>query len=123
MYLNNAYNAYIQYNVDVESPYKLVEMMYEGILRFTTQAKKSIRNNDVEKKIFWLNKASAIFIELIDILDLKSGDDIGSYLNGLYTYQIQVLGQANVQNDIEKIDSVILVVKGLLEAWRESTKV
>ena len=65
MYQNNAYNAYSQNNVEVESPYKLVEMMYEGILRFTTQAKKSIRNNDVEKKIFWLNKASAILLNLL----------------------------------------------------------
>ncbi|GAA7532911.1 hypothetical protein HpBHB28_23410 [Helicobacter pylori] len=41
------------------------------------------------------------------------------YLTGLYTHQIKVLTQANVENDASKIDSVLNVARGLLEAWRE----
>jgi len=37
-----ALSTYAQNSVTIESPYKLVEMLYEGILRFTAQAKKSI---------------------------------------------------------------------------------
>lgn len=40
MYGNTAYNIYSQNNVGIESPEKLVEMMYEGVLRFNAQAKK-----------------------------------------------------------------------------------
>lgn len=41
------------------------------------------------------------------------------YLTGLYTHQIKVLTQANVENDASKIDLVLNVARGLLEAWRE----
>ena len=35
---NVAYNTYAKNNVAVESPEKLIEMLYEGILRFNAQA-------------------------------------------------------------------------------------
>jgi len=38
MYGSNAHNIYAQNNVGIESPSKLVEMMYEGVLRFNAQA-------------------------------------------------------------------------------------
>lgn len=41
------------------------------------------------------------------------------YLTGLYTHQIKLLTQANVENNKEKIDIVIKVTRGLLEAWKE----
>ena len=44
---------------------------------------------------------------------------MATYLTGLYTHQIKLLTQANVANDTAKIDIVINVAKGLLEAWRE----
>ena len=40
MYGNVAYNIYTQNDLGVESPAKLVEMLYEGVLRFNAQAKK-----------------------------------------------------------------------------------
>ena len=49
MYNNNlAYNTYTQNNIGVESPEKLIQMMYEGVLRFNMQAKRSINDADIE---------------------------------------------------------------------------
>lgn len=50
MYGNNAYSLYQQNSVSVESPVKLVEMLYEGILRFCAQAKRHMEAEDIEKK-------------------------------------------------------------------------
>jgi flagellar protein FliS len=122
MYASNAYNSYIENNVGVESPYKLVEMMYEGILRFNAQAKKAIKDEDYTKKVYWINRAIAVVSELIATLD-KSQGDIAHYLEGLYWYQIQLLSKANLEDDVSKIDEVSNVFKGLLEAWREDTDV
>ncbi|MBJ6739677.1 flagellar protein FliS, partial [Campylobacter jejuni] len=36
---NLAYNAYSQNQAGIESPQKLIEMLYEGILRFCARAK------------------------------------------------------------------------------------
>lgn len=122
MYNNLAYNTYTQNNIGVESPEKLVQMLYEGILRFNMQAKRSIMENDLERKTYWINRSTAIVGELINILDFNQGE-IAHYLSGLYTHQLRLLLEANLQNDTLKIDEVNNVVKGLLEAWKESTNV
>ena len=120
MYGSNAHNTYAQNNVSVESPAKLIEMLYEGILRFNAQAKKAIKDKDVEKKIYWTNRSIAIIVELISVLDSSQGE-VSAYLDGLYNYQIQLLSTASLKSDTEKLDEVSKVFKGLLEAWRETT--
>lgn len=122
MYGNLAHNIYAQNNVAIESPAKLVEMLYEGVLRFNAQAKKAISDGNIEKRVYWINRSIAIMTELISILDFKGGR-VAKYLEGLYNYQIQLLNSANISKDTKKIDEVSNVFKGLLEAWRETTNV
>jgi len=119
---NLAYNTYAQNNIGVESPVKLIEMLYEGVLRFNMQAKRAIRDNDIEKRIYWLNRSIAILSELTGSLDMSQGQ-VSQYLQGLYNHQVQTLSHAGIDNSIEKIDEVNKVVKGLLEAWRETNAV
>lgn len=115
----NAYSIYQQTHTRVESPSRLIEMLYEGILRFSSLARKAVELNDIEKKIYYINRITDIFTELLNILDYENGGEVASYLTGLYTQQIKFLTQANIENNVEKIDLVIKVTKGLLEAWRE----
>jgi flagellar protein FliS len=119
---NNAHSIYTQNNVGIESPAKLIEMLYEGVLRFNAQAKKSMRDGNIEKRVYWINRSTAIVTELISILDMEKGE-ISEYLSGLYNYEIQLLAQVGVENSIEKLDECSNVFKVLLEAWRESTDV
>ena len=122
MYGNNAHNIYAQNNVGIESPAKLVEMLYEGVLRFNAQAKKSIKDENVEKRVYWMNRSIAIITELIATLDMEQGD-ISQYLEGLYNYQIQLISEAGNENYFVKLDECSNVFKVLLEAWRETTNV
>lgn len=122
MNTNLAYNTYTQNNIGVESPEKLIQMMYEGILRFNMQAKRSVNDGDIERRTYWINRSNAVISELINILDCNQGD-ISHYLSGLYSYQLRLLVEANMYNDSTKIDEVNQVFKGLLEAWKESTDV
>ena len=55
-------------------------------------------------------------------MDIEKGGDIALYLTGLYEQQIKFLTEANVENNTEKLDIVINVLKGLLEAWKETTQ-
>jgi len=117
-----ALNSYNQNNINIETPEKLIEMLYEGALKFTAFAKKAIEKNDIEKKVYWINRTINIFTELLVSLDIEKGGDIALYLNGLYEQQIKFLIEANVENDTEKLDIVINVLKGLLEAWKDTTQ-
>jgi len=119
MYGNSALDTYAQNNVGIESPAKLIEMLYEGILRFNAQAKRAIKDKDIEKKIYWTNRSIAIIVELIAVLDISQGK-VSAYLDGLYNYQIQLLTIASLKSDTDKLDEVSKVFKGFLEAWRET---
>ena len=55
---SNALNAYAQNAARIESPEKLVQMLFEGVLRFTAQAKKSIEDGDIEKKVYLIHLLS-----------------------------------------------------------------
>lgn len=122
MYSANAYSTYTQNNVGVESPEKLIEMLYEGVLRFNAQAKRAMMEQQIEKKVYWINRSVAVITELINSLD-KSHGEVGFYLEGLYNYQISLLTSAIVESDTAKLDEVSHVFKGLAEAWRETTNV
>ncbi|MBW6488268.1 flagellar export chaperone FliS [Sulfurimonas sp.] len=122
MYGNVAHNIYAQNNVGIESPAKLIEMLYEGVLRFNAQAKKAMKDGNIEKRVYWINRSVAVITELISMLDVKGGR-VTQYLEGLYNYEIQLLNEANIKKDESRLDEVSNVFKGLLEAWRETTNV
>jgi len=122
MYANTAYSTYAQNDIGIESPEKLIEMLYEGVLRFNAQAKKAIKDENLEKKVYWTNRSISIVTELISVLDAKQGQ-VAEYLDGLYAYEIKLLSLASLENDTDKLDEVSSVFKTLLEAWRESTNV
>ena len=95
-------------------------MLYEGVLRFTSQAKRAIEDGNIEKRTYWINRTSAIFAELIHSLNYEGGT-IAYYLRGLYTQQLRLLTEANLHNDIQRLDEVLNVTKELLQAWKEET--
>ena len=76
---------------------------------------------NIEKKTYFINRTSAIFSELINTLSHDKGGQVAFYLQGLYTHQLKLLLEANLYNNVENIQTVINVTKGLLEAWRETT--
>ena len=117
---NLAYSAYSQNHISIESSEKLIKMLYEGVLKFTSQAKRSIELDDIEKRVYWINRSVAIFTELINSLNYDGGD-IAHYLSGLYAQQIKLLSEANIHNDVAKLDEVINVTKSLLIVWNEET--
>ena len=116
--MKRGFDAYKQNNTMVQSPEKLIEMLYEGILKFAAQAKRAMQEKDMQKKVYFINRTTAIYVELISSLDMKGGD-IALYLDGLYNHQLTLLVDANIQNSEEKLDEVIKVASVLLEAWRE----
>ncbi len=120
--MQRGYDAYKQNHAMVQSPEKLIEMLYEGILKFSSLAKKSMGEKNYEKKSYYINRTVAIYVELIASLDMKGGN-IAEYLYGLYNHQLKLLSEANISNDSKHLDEVMKVASVLLEAWKEETSV
>jgi flagellar protein FliS len=111
---------YNQQNAISDDPYVLILKLYEGLLKFLSIVKVAMEENDIEAKFTYINKSIAIFDELRNVLDFDGGD-VSYYLDGLYLYQIETLFSAGIDNNVNAVDQVIKVVKGLIEAWKEET--
>lgn len=121
MYSNLAYSTYSQNNASIESSEKLIRMLYEGVLRFASQAKRAIEDGNIEKRTYWINRTSAIYTELINSINYDGGQ-IAYYLSGLYVQQVKLLAEANMYNDTSKLDEVVNVARELLQAWKDETE-
>lgn len=113
-------SAYNQQNATTDDPYMLILKLYEGLLKYLSFVKHAMEEGDIETKFLYINKSIAIFDELRNVLDFDGGD-IAYYLDGLYLYQIETLFSAGVQDNINSIEQVTKVVRGLIEAWKEET--
>ena len=121
MYNKNGFATYAENDINVKSPYKLIELLYEGILKFNTLSLNAMNKGDIENKIYYINRSTAIITELINILDMSKGQ-ISYYLKGMYEYQIILLSESISENNPDKIKESINVFKTMLLSWRDEIK-
>ena len=112
--------VYNQQNAVTDDPYMLILKLYEGLLKYLSFVKNAMEDGDIEAKFTYINKSIAIFDELRNVLDFDGGD-VAYYLDGLYLYQIETLFSAGIDDNINAIEQVTKVVRGLIEAWKEET--
>ena len=122
----NSYGVNMYNKVSLESrvltatPHDLITMLMEGALEACYRAKSFILQNDIDGRNREIKKAHAIITEgLQDALDLEQGGEVASNLNYLYDYTSMLLLNANVNNDANKIDETINLLKPIKEAWVE----
>lgn len=112
--------VYNQQNAVSDDPYVLILKLYEGLLKYLSFVKNAMEDGNIEEKFKYINKSIAIFDELRNVLDF-SGGDIAYYLDGLYLYQIETLFSAGIDDNVNAIEQVMKVVRGLIDAWKQET--
>ncbi|MDB3957431.1 flagellar export chaperone FliS [Opitutales bacterium] len=115
--------SYKAQSVKTASPGKLVLMLFDGYLRFTSSAKSSWEEEDMIKKNEGINnnliRAQNIVTELQSSLDMTVPGDLPGTLYRLYDYVLTNLQQANLNKDIQKVIESDKVISELREAWAE----
>ena len=115
--------SYKAQSVQTASPGKLVLMLFDGYLRFTTAAVKSFEETDLTKKNEGINnnliKAQNIVTELQSSLDMSVPGELPGTLYRLYDYVLHQLQQANLQKNPEPIAEADKVIAELRDAWAE----
>ena len=115
--------SYKSQSVQTASPGKLVLMLFDGYLRFTTAAVNSFEETDLTKKNEGINnnliKAQNIVTELQSSLDMSVPGELPGTLYRLYDYVLHQLQQANLQKKPEPIAEADKVIAELREAWAE----
>jgi flagellar protein FliS len=105
--------------VNGASPLQLVIMLYDGALRHMEAGKHAIQNRDLQKQNDSLQKAQKIIMELMSCLDMKQGGEVATNLLALYTYILNQLVQANIEDKTEPIDQSIAVLSDLRQSWKQ----
>lgn len=106
-------------NVEIASPHRLVDMLYEGAIERIIQAKGAMQHGQVELKGHKINSAVSIVGGLRESLNADDGGDLAINLDSLYIYIQKILTQAHIKNDEAKLDEAVTLLSDLRTAWKQ----
>jgi flagellar secretion chaperone FliS len=111
------HNQYRRNEISTSSQGRLIIMMYEGAIKFSTMAMQSIEKGDIAGQGKYINKTHDIINELSLALDLKKGGEVAVRLESLYQYMLSQLTLANIKSDRQALENVIKILSPLADAW------
>src|SRR6056297_1205033 len=114
-----AHKQYKQVQVKTANNKKLLIMLYQGCIKFLRIAKKSIKEDDFENANEYLKKSQDIINELRYTLDMEKGGEISNNLYQLYSFMYSELVSANVNKEVEHIETVEEMMLELLDSWKQ----
>ncbi|MCL6454450.1 MAG: flagellar export chaperone FliS [Alicyclobacillus sp.] len=116
-----AYAAYRNTAVQTATPEGLLIMLYDGLVRFTRQARAAIVEGDVPNAHTNLRKAQDIVVELRNTLKMEY--EISHALAALYDWFYKRLLEANVEKSVAPLDDILPRIEELREAWVEAARI
>lgn len=120
------YNGYAQYQqnqLTTASPAKLLLMAYDGAIRFCRIGGEKMRECKLDEQNTNINKAIAVVCELLSTLKEEHNPPLVARLRSLYTYVIEKLAHANLNQDEAALNEATKILTDLREAWAEADKI
>ncbi len=111
--------AYQQTQVQCGTPLELVVKLYDAAITNIVKAREGLRAGDLRAKRDGVSSALAIVSELQSSLDLKSGGQIATQLDGLYTYVTGRLVTFNAARDVAALDEAHRLLSTLRDGWQQ----
>lgn len=119
--MGNPYAQYQNNSVMTASPVELTLMLYNGSIKFCNQAIEAIQKKDMANSHKYIVKAEQIIEELRVTLDLKY--PIAEEMDRLYEYIYQLLVEANMEKDVQKLQEAAGLIREFRDAWQQVMKV
>lgn len=113
-------DAYRRTEAQSASPMQLVVMLYDGALRFLTEAKAAQATGDMPRRAHALRRVAAIIAECHSTLDLEKGGDVAKELDRLYSYLSERLLDVNIKKDATAIDEMHRLLTPVRNAFAEA---
>lgn len=120
--LANPYQQYQESTLETASQGKLLLMLYDGAIRFLTQASAAMEAKNWQDSHNFILKAEDVITELMACLRMEAGGEIAFNLYRLYEYMNWRLIQANIKRDQSMVLEVQSRLRELREAWVEAIK-
>lgn len=114
--MSNRYKAYNKAAHTVAKTRQVV-MLYDGIIRFMSQAKVAMEQNEIENRFKTLSRASEVITGLQACLDYEAGGETAHILNDFYSAIDMRIMQLHRTNDAVECQKVIDELKPMREVW------
>ncbi len=117
--LSNPYsnNPYFEQNILNAEPVELTRMIYRLAISSVREAREHLAEKKIRERAAAINRAYSAIAELLASLRPEAAPELSARLQGLYSYMLRRLLDANLQ----QIDPPLAEVLGLLvtleEAW------
>lgn len=97
----------------------LLMLMFEGALRFLSQAEAGLGEENVEQFSRFLGRAQAVIAELLHTLDHEAGGEIARDLERVYRFLLDHLLEANVRKSSGHVARARRILGIIAGAYRE----
>jgi flagellar protein FliS len=110
-------DAYLRDAVLTATPEQLQLLLYDGAIRFATQAREAIENKDIEGSYNLLVRAEAIVLEMQKGLNHDVAPSLTEQMSRLYSYIYRRLVEANINKDLQALDDALRILTYQRETW------
>jgi len=110
-------DEYLRNAVLTAPPEQLQMMLYDGAIRFASQAREAIEAKDIEQTHNLLTRAQRIIVEMQNGLRPEMNPDLCDRVAALYTFVYRKLIEANVNKDLQALDEALRILKHMRETW------
>jgi flagellar secretion chaperone FliS len=118
--MQSAARSYFQTQVTTTTQGDLLIMLFDGALKFLSQAREQLLAKDCAKKGILISKALDILTELQGTLNPERGGKLAERLRLLYLYCSTRLLRANLNMDVGALDETVRILTGVRDAFAEA---
>lgn len=110
----------VESNVMSATPHQLIMMLFDGAQTNLRTAKLHLEKGQMAEKGAAISKVLDIVNNgLLAALDREQGGEVAENLASLYEYVNTLLLQANLQNDVARLEEAERLLESIGSAWRE----
>ena len=110
---------YLEKQIQNASPAQQIVMLYEGAIKFTTQAKIAIEKGDIQARCNANSRSIEIIAYLLEILDIEKGEEIAIRLHKIYAHLLKLTLKIDFENSTEAADEIIGHLRTLHQTCKE----
>jgi len=114
----NPYDSYANNRIFTASKEELSLMLYDGALKFCNQAIAALEADEEQKALDLIVRVQDIIREFQMTLDMQYS--ISQDLTNIYEYIHRRLGEARQSKELEILDEMRDLIRGLRDTWKEA---
>lgn len=116
--MNDPRNTYLETQVFTATPQKLRLMLIEGAIRYASQTVDHWEQGRSEDGVAAILRCQAVIAELLGGVR-DDGSPLTRQVSDIYTFISQVLQEAQLDSDPQRIADVILILREERETWQQ----